>query len=247
MNNDVLKKNAENYDVNAQAWDLAMGTNAGHIFLEKPAMERLLPETLNQKDVLCIGVGSGDEISSLTTRNPQKIVGIDISEKLLELTKQKYPEVMTVRADMHELPFEDESFDFVYSSLTFHYSSDWDALLEEARRVLKPEGTLLFSTHNPLRWGLKQSTGNAYTNANGVTVTEHLTDLPGGVEITYYNHKDQKAIIDTLIRTGFKVVQSLTPSVVEIEPTDAQRESYENIKLKNTENPLFFIVKAVKS
>jgi ubiquinone/menaquinone biosynthesis C-methylase UbiE len=247
MNNDALKKNTKNYDAGAQSWDEAMHTNVGHLFLEKPAMEKLLPEKLNQKSVLCVGVGSGDEIASLLSRSPQKIVGIDISEELLKITKQKYPEVTTVRSDMHRLPFEDESFDFLYSSLTFHYSSDWDLLLAEVNRVLKTDGILLFSTHNPSRWGNKPATGNTYTNEKGVTVTEHLTELPGGVEITYYNHKNTQAISDSLERAGFKVLESLFPLVVDAEPTDSQRDGYESLKLKNTETPLFFIVKAVKN
>jgi len=247
MNNDALAKNTANYDENAQSWDSIMRIDVGHMYLEKPAMERLLPETLDQKSVLCIGVGSGADIPGLIAKKPQKIVGVDISEKLLEITKNKYPSVTTIKADMHELPFEDESFDFVYSSLTFHYSSDWDLLLREIGRVLKSEGTLLFSTHNPLRWGLKPATGKTYTNTNGVTLTEHITTLPSGVEIIYCNHKDQQSIIDTVVRSGFKIVEHLAPSIVETKPSDEQRDKYESLKLRNVENPLFFIVKAVKS
>ncbi len=246
MNNDAVVKNAKNYDEKALSWDMSMSTNVGHLFLEKPAMEKLLPEKLDQKNVLCIGIGSGDEIASISSRKPQKIFGVDISEKLLEITKNKYPFVTTIKADMHELPFSEESFDLIYSSLSFHYSRDWDSLLKEINRVLSPDGVLLFSTHNPLRWGLKPATGNNYTNSNGVTVTEHVTTLPGGVGITYCNQKDQESILDTLKRQGFRVLESLTPAVIEAEPLGIQRDNYESLKLKNADNPLFFIVKAVK-
>lgn len=53
---------------------------------------------------------------------------------------------------MNNLTFDSESFDFVYSSLALHYSDDWDNLLIGINRVLKPRGTLLFSTHNPEYW-----------------------------------------------------------------------------------------------
>jgi hypothetical protein len=88
--------------------------------------------------------------------------------------------------------------------------------------------------------GLKSATGNTYTNDYGVTVTEHATDIPGGVEITYCNHKDQKSILDTLKRQGFKIIDSLTPTVIEIEPTEEYCKNYEMIKLKNADNPLFY-------
>jgi hypothetical protein len=39
----------------------------------------MLPQKLDKTNVLCIGVGSGDEIAILQSKNPQKIVGVDIS------------------------------------------------------------------------------------------------------------------------------------------------------------------------
>src|SRR3989338_7530293 len=41
------------------------------------------------------------------------------------------------KMEMTDLSFPDNSFDLIYSSLTFHYAKDWDILLSEIRRVLK--------------------------------------------------------------------------------------------------------------
>ena len=245
----TTQKNEEAYDARAKEWQAAMHTNWGHRYLEKPALVGLLPETLVSKDVLCIGVGSGDELEEILRRNPNKVVGIDISTKLLELAKSRFPQVEFLQMDMTQMIFGDNSFDFVYSSLTFHYAKDWDVLLAEVGRVLKKNRQLLFSTHHPIYWAGKTPTGNSYTNFRGITVTEHTAVLPGEVEITYYNHANESSIVEALEHAGFRVKTAFAPSVV-----DASLEgfgangvaAYENLKAKNEKTPLFFVVRAAK-
>src|SRR3989344_1731719 len=149
----ITNRNAQSYDLNAKEWDASMASNVAHLYLEKPAMKKLIPGDLENKSVLCIGVGAGDELSDLIKQNPRRVVGIDISEKLLEIAKNKFPSVEVEKMDMMNMSFPDESFDFVYSSLVFHYSNDWDILLSGIYRIMKKGGHLLFSTHHPDYWG----------------------------------------------------------------------------------------------
>lgn len=51
-----------------------------------------------------------------------------------------------VAGEYTSLPFTDHSIDLIFSNLTFHWSVNLQQTLEECRRVLKPEGLLLFST-----------------------------------------------------------------------------------------------------
>lgn len=43
----------------------------------------------------------------------------------------------------------DDTFDVVVAALLLHYLRDWVAPLRELRRVLRPDGALVFSTHHP--------------------------------------------------------------------------------------------------
>ena len=245
----VTEKNEKQYDAHAKDWQIAMENNVGHKYLEKPAMEGELPKDLISKDILCIGVGSGDELIEILKRHPSKVVGIDVSSKLLDIARARFPDVEFQKMEMTDLLFPDHSFDLIYSSLAFHYAKDWDLLLSEVYRILKENGELLFSTHHPIYWGRPTPTGNKYTNARGVTVTEHTAVLPADIEITYYNHENEDAIREAVKHAGFEIKHSFAPSVIDM-PVNKISENdsvkYQKLKTKNEEMPLFFIVKAIK-
>lgn len=122
-----------------------------HCFVEKPMMSSMLPDLLNKK-ILLVGCGTGEEIEILEKVNAKDVVGIDISKHSIEIAKKTYPKYTFIEADMHGIPFEDETFDFVYSSLALHYAKDIDNVIKEIKRVLKSEGQFLFSVGHPLRW-----------------------------------------------------------------------------------------------
>lgn len=211
-------------------------------------MFSMLPNNLKDLRVLYIGVGSGEELKAIYKRKPKSVTAIDVSKKLLEIAKQKYPQIQTVQMNMNNLTFDSESFDFVYSSLALHYSDDWDNLLIGINRVLKPRDTLLFSTHNPEYWSQKPATGKSYTNKRGVTLTEHQDVLPGYVEITFYNHKNKNNIDDALKYAGFIIKDSIMPKMekpkMKLSIEDAK--NYNKLKAKNEKLPLFYVVKAQK-
>ena len=76
----------------------------------------------------------------------QSIIGVDLSEKMLEIAEEKcrdYPNVSFQNASVTALPFVDRSFDVVVSASAFHYFENPTAALIEMRRVLKPEGELV--------------------------------------------------------------------------------------------------------
>jgi SAM-dependent methyltransferase len=84
--------------------------------------------------VLEIGHGDGKALSFLQNKHPTlHLEGIDIHQTTLE-------GIPAVEADLHSLPYADDSFDLVYSMMTLDYAIDKFQALKEIYRVLKPNG-----------------------------------------------------------------------------------------------------------
>ncbi len=107
--------------------------------------------------VLEIGVGTG---LSLPHYPPvDELVATDPSEPMLRRARRRAAEagrdVTFVEAPAEQLPFEDDSFDTVVSMVVLCTVQDQRRALQEIRRVLRPDGALLFSEHvrseNPKR------------------------------------------------------------------------------------------------
>jgi ubiquinone/menaquinone biosynthesis C-methylase UbiE len=97
--------------------------------------------------VLDIGCGTGEFERLLLTENPQQMItGVDISEEMLLVAKQKcraYPNVSFQTASASALPFANNSFDVIVSASAFHYFDDPETALKEMRRVVKPDGKVV--------------------------------------------------------------------------------------------------------
>jgi ubiquinone/menaquinone biosynthesis C-methylase UbiE len=97
--------------------------------------------------VLDVGCGSGEllrYIAEFARRNDKqaKLVGIDLNEISTSVTASEsvdFPEISSVRGDAFHLPFADEGFDYVISSLFFHHLPDEQIphVLKEMSRVAR--------------------------------------------------------------------------------------------------------------
>ncbi|ANU23208.1 class I SAM-dependent methyltransferase [Planococcus donghaensis] len=118
---------------------------------ERPAMMGLIPQELTGFHILDAGCSAGWYSQQFAQRGAQ-ITAVDISPEMVNHTQKLLGEKTSVIClDLEEtLPFQDETFDFVVSSLTLHYLKDWSVTFQELHRVLKPEGSFLLSIHHPL-------------------------------------------------------------------------------------------------
>lgn len=98
--------------------------------------------------VLELGAGTGIQTARLL-RHFDKVVGIDISEALLAIARNRAPEGIYEYGDAHNLVFPDSSFDAVLGVSILHHL-DWDRCVGECYRVLKPGGVMRFSEPNLL-------------------------------------------------------------------------------------------------
>jgi SAM-dependent methyltransferase len=98
---------------------------------------------------LDLGCGTGLHLRTLLDLG-WSVVGVDISGDQLRRAKERVgDEVELVEADATGLPFPDDAFDAVLSAFTHTDVDDYEALLREARRVLRKSGTLVFVGLHP--------------------------------------------------------------------------------------------------
>ena len=100
--------------------------------------------------VLEIGGGTGanlplygDAVTSLIVTEPDP----SMLRRLETRAEEQDRPIDVVRAPAEELPFEDGSFDYAVSTLVLCGVEDQPRALNELRRVLKPDGQLLFIEH----------------------------------------------------------------------------------------------------
>ncbi|MEQ9716442.1 MAG: class I SAM-dependent methyltransferase [Candidatus Asgardarchaeum sp.] len=100
---------------------------------ELKAIEKLLPK--NGQGVE-IGVGTGRFAAPLGIK-----IGIDPSKKMLEIAQRRG--IRVINAVAENLPFNDNTFDFVLMITTICFLDDIEAAFKEAYRVLRPRGSLI--------------------------------------------------------------------------------------------------------
>jgi len=94
--------------------------------------------------ILDIGCGTGDHIKHFIDSGFE-VVGIEPSENMRKYAESKLPKGTVVNSSVLNLPFRDNSFDFVYAIEVFRYLNSEDNLrgFKEIIRVLKPGGLFL--------------------------------------------------------------------------------------------------------
>jgi len=215
--------------------ELKNGEKLPHRFVEKPAMRSVLPD-LKGKHVLMLGCGTGEESLLLEEYGCTDMIGLDLSAESVRLANETYPNYEFISGDMHHLPFTDKAFDFVYSSLTVHYSNNPTAVYREVHRVLKPGGSFQFSVGHPVRWasdvvdinnapvrmlGFTQGKDKPKLYGNYHTFSKHQDTFSDGMVVQYWIGAPSMHF-SMLKQSGFVVDEFLeTKAVEECKEVDA--------------------------
>lgn len=97
------------------------------------------------KDLLDAGCGTGAMLHLFSQDMPDKnYTGIDLSEKMIEVARRKeIKNIKFVVGDCEQLPFEENSFDVVTCSMSFHHYPNPELFFESLKRVLRPNGRFI--------------------------------------------------------------------------------------------------------
>jgi SAM-dependent methyltransferase len=101
--------------------------------------DKSLPELYQGKSILDIGAGYGDLADYLKQQNVDisKYVGIDIVPKIVDIAKQKHPDLNIELKDIQKDPYPENSFDYVFGCGLFALSHEnWDQYVTDMLRIM---------------------------------------------------------------------------------------------------------------
>ena len=132
---------AKRYDFFNRVISLGMQTR-----VKKKSLKLLNIEDGSNVHDIC--TGTGDLAFFINKINPNlNITGIDFSEKMLEIARNKQKDYQNnmkfFLADGRELPFEDDTFDIVTIGFGLRNIENYERVISEIHRVLKPKGQIL--------------------------------------------------------------------------------------------------------
>jgi SAM-dependent methyltransferase len=140
----LLKKTKEDYNLIAEDFSRTRS------FVPKEFKNWILQYVFAGEKVLDWGCGNG-RFFEIFANKEINYFGIDISEKLIEIAKNKYPQANFQVISPFDLPFPNNFFDKIFSIAVFHHIPSEEfrlKFLKEAKRILKPEGLLILTVWN---------------------------------------------------------------------------------------------------
>lgn len=190
----------------------------GNLFFEPYAIdlaERV--KKLAPARVLETASGTGIVTRRLREALPStsELIATDLNPGMMTYAQSKAEmprEIEWREADAQNLPFEDRSFDAVVCSFGMMFLPDKPKGFAEAFRVLKPGGTLFFTTWD----GLDE---NWCSNAAHRFLQVQLPDSPPQFFLTPYGWNDVPAIIEMVENAGFLDVMSFSLNETSAAPT----------------------------
>ena len=212
--------------------------------IEQPVINGLL-KNLNNATILDIGCGFGHQIERILDKNPKKIIGVDISQKMIEEAKRRVnnDNVEFVCSPVEDYVIAENYFDLVISSMTFHYVKNLRTVFKNVFDGLKENGQFIFSIEHPICTALMKG----WIDVGGEKLwpiarysDESIRHQNWFVDNVIKYHRTVSSILNDLIHVGF-IINSVN------EPTPSQADLKKRPDLKgHVERPPILVVEVGK-
>ncbi len=221
--------------------------NANNLF-EIPALFSMMPD-LKGKRVLDLGCGFGEHCKLFVDYGAEKVIGIDISSRMLEVARQENcdPKIVYINMPMENIAQINESFDVVVSSLALQYVEDFVGVVKNIYTLLDTDGIFIFSQEHPLvtchsggsRWTRDENGEKKHVNLANYGV-EGEREAKWFVDNVKVYHRTFSKIVNTLLEAGFSIENMIEPL-----PTLEMLERYPDYK-DLLHKPDFLLMKVKK-
>lgn len=163
----------------------------------KDVIEKIKKQSFSS--VLDIGCGTGAMLSLIAEQNKNiSLNGIDFSKEMItQATRLLDNNINLVCGDADNLPWEDNYFDLIICTSSFHHYPEPYKVLNEMRRVLNPTGRLIIA--DPWWCGIYRLFINLYLKTP--------FNLKGD-----YRIYSKKEIVHIINKCGFKVIEFENPN-----------------------------------
>jgi SAM-dependent methyltransferase len=228
----------DTYEDFAEDYAARVRTKSHNALIERPAMLSLLPDVTGMR-VLDAGCGPGVYAEMLVNLGAD-VVALDVSLKMIEIARQSLGDRVSFHIANLEEPLdflEDESFDLILSSLVLDYIYDWDNLLFEYIRLLRPGGIFVFSVGHPMADFRLPGSCNYFK----IKKLEYTWTGFGKPVLMPFYRRSFEAMIGPLRRAGFAIDE-----VIEPKPVSECKESDPEVYETRSKRPTFICFRAQK-
>lgn len=163
-----------------------------------------------------LDVATGTGVVAITARRAgARVTALDLTPELLERARDHAriagtDDIVWQAGDAEAMPFADASFDVVVSQMGHMFTPRPEAVTRELLRVLRPGGTLAFTT-----WPPEQFVGRMFTlNGRFVPAPSGSAPPPQWGNVDTILQRLGSAVVDTTFERGVMQVPALSPAHV---------------------------------
>lgn len=144
-------KDKWNFDGWANSYDESVKKDYGSLKIYKnydtiltSVFEKAIKDKPKASEILEIGIGTGNLAKNFLA-NDYNIIGLDQSREMLNVAKEKFPQLKLRLGDFMKIPFENKNFDIIVSTYAFHHLNNEEkkVAINEMIRVLKDNGKIV--------------------------------------------------------------------------------------------------------
>jgi len=224
----------------AENYHRLSASHPANALYDRPTILRLVGE-LDGQHVLELGCATGHLTHQLLAAGAE-VTAIDRSAEMVRIARDRlYGRARIHHGDLNSplTMVADASVDVVVASLVLHYLPDWQQLLAEVRRCLRPGGALVMSIHHPITGWLRSDRSDYHRTE----LIEEEWDVEGVRVAAEMWRRPLSALFAPLLTAGFVI-----DAVEEPMPDDDGRGIADpRVRRVLNTQPVFLYVRALSS